>query len=93
MEAKVVSDLLIDLLTYFETVEIEFVLKKSNFKPSFFGTLQSQFANNWSISVVDDNGEFSVMASLDGESVYFSYKKDEVAEVANQIIRVMNYEA
>lgn len=85
------SELLIQLLDYFKDIEIEFVLKKSNLKPDFFGTLQVQFSNNWFVSVVDDNGEFSIMINFDEDSFYSNYEKSDVKEVADSIIQVMNY--
>lgn len=85
------SPLIINLLNVMSDYDISFVIKKSELKPKEYGTLRVKFDNEWVVSVVDDNGEYSVQVSKDNFATYYNFKDAEVEEVKAIILDVESY--
>ena len=85
------SSLIINLLNVLLDDDISFVIKKSELKPTEYGTLQAEFDNEWAVSIVDDNGEYSVQVSKDNFATYYNFEDAEVEEVKAIILDVKSY--
>lgn len=85
------SPLIINLLKAMLDDDISFTIKKSELKPKEYGTLQVEFDNGWCISVVDDNGEYSIQTTKDEYDFYYNCHSSEVEKVKGLVLRTKYY--